>query len=172
MALLITQSVKMNGIYYIGCVALCAASFMMTGCDNRTPVEKANELVSKSSVNLSHFETLDSVMGYKQAFSCRMAANNMQREIDAIEWKHRTEKRLLNADERKRCLELSDEIYKLSIEAAKIEMKAGLEKKPKEFVGYASPMMADSLSNDTIYTIYFDKDVTKIASVERKVLGL
>ena len=170
MAFLIIQSVKMNRIYYIGCVTLCAASFMMAGCDKKTPIEKANELVSKSGMKLSNFEKLDSVMGYQQAFSCRMSENNLQKAFYAILWKQRKEKRMLNADERKECLELADLMYKISLEAAKIELKAALEKKPKEFVGYASPMMADSLSNDTIYTIYFDKDVTKILSVERKVL--
>lgn len=162
----------MNRVYYIGCVALCVASFMMTGCDNRTPVEKANELIVQSGMQFPKFEKLDSVMGYEQAFSCRMAANNLQRTIDAIEWKHRNEKRLLNDSERKECLKLSNEIYKLSVEAARIELEARLGKKPKVFVGYASPMMADSLSNDTIYTIYFDKNVTKVASVERKILDL
>lgn len=162
----------MNRMYYLWGVALWTASFMMTGCDDRTPAEKANELIAQSGMQFPKFEKLDSVMGYEQAFSCRMAANKLQRAIDAIEWKHRSEKRLLNDKERKECLELSNEIYKLSVEAARIELEAGLKKEPKEFVGYSSPMMADSLSNDTIYTIYFDKDVTKVASVERKVLDL
>ncbi len=67
---------------------------------------------------------------------------------------------------------MADEAYKLERQAAEIELEEGLRQTPKEFIGFASPMMADSVSNDTIYTIYFDKDVTKILSIEKKVLGL
>lgn len=162
---------KHNGISVL-CVALSISALMLTGCDNRTPVEKANDLVEKSGLKLAHFNQLDSVMGYQQAHSCRMAANNLYCSIETALWKSRTGKQQLGETGRKECLEMADEAKKLEMQAARIELKEGLSQTPKEFIGYASPMMADSVSNDTIYTIYFDKDVTKILSIKKKALGL
>ena len=162
---------KHNGISVL-CVALSISALMMTGCDNRTPVEKANELVEKSGLKLPRFNQLDSVIGYQQAYSCRMASNNLHNSIETALWKSRTGKQQLGETGRKECLEMADEAQKLEMQAAKIELEEGLRRTPKEFIGYASPMMADSVSNDTIYTVYFDKDVTKILSVKKKVLDI
>lgn len=162
---------KHDGISVL-CVTLSISALMMTGCDNRTPIEKANELVEKSGLKLAHFNQLDSVMGYQQAHSCRMAANNLHNSIETALWKSRTGKQKLGEAGRKECLEMADEAQKLETQAAEIELKEGLRQTPKEFIGFASPMMADSVSNDTIYTIYFDKDVTKILSIKKKVLDL
>ncbi len=155
-------------------IALAASllSCVMTGCDKQTPVEKANELVEKSGLKLPHFNQLDSIIGYQQAYSCRMAANNLHNNIETALWKSRTGKQALGETGRKECLEMADEAAKLERQAAEIELGEGLRQTPKEFIGFASPMIADSVSNDTIYTIYFDKDVTKILSIKKKVLGL
>lgn len=174
-ALCITYSVYKNMKHKsmaVLCIALSLSCLMMTGCDKRTTVEKANELVQKSGLKIAYFEQLDSVMGYQQAHSCRMAAYNLQNSIEATLWKQRSEKRILTEYERKECLEEADEAEKLEIQAAKIELEAHLKGTPKEFIGYASPVIADSVSNDTLYTIYFDEDVTKILSVKKKALGL
>ncbi len=160
---------KKQSIY--GLAIALSLSSVMTSCDKRTPVEKANELVEKAGLKMPHFDKVDSVMGYQQAFSCRMASNNLYNSIETALWKSRMSKQPLSEADRKENVELADQAYNLEKQAVEIEIRERLKQSPQELVGFESPTIADSVSNDTIYTVYFDKDVTKILSIKKTPLS-
>ena len=142
-------------------------TFLFSSCyvDKRPPVDKANELLKQR--NLMNTQQIDSVFDYKDSHSCLMAAYNLQWEADSILLFHQDNKTLLSEAERKEALELGQLVYNLKIRAAKNTLKQELADEEKEFVGF-SVCMADSLTG-SIMTIYFNKDVTKITAIDRKL---
>lgn len=147
--------------------ALMMSVAVIIGCspDRRTPTEKANALLKTR-----HLQTvmgLDSVRGYEDEHRLLMSANNLQWHADSIRLHHLSQKRLITKDEKKTVLEDAHIVYKLKVDAAGQRLQHQLEKKPETFVGY-SVIMGDSVTG-SVMTVYFDKDVTKIESIDRKV---
>lgn len=141
-------------------------SALFAGCsrDNRSPIEKANELLTQRG--LMTVQHLDSVFGYKDAHNCMMAACNLQSKADSILDSHQANKTLLSAEDKKEASELSQTVYNLKVQAASNTLKHELAKDKKEFLGF-SALIADSIKG-TVVNVYFDKDITKIAATERK----
>lgn len=133
-----------------------------TGC-TKTPKEKANELV-KNSYRYSFFgnvEKLDSVFGYKDAFSEDCAAYSMQWWIDST---FEASNGVLTKKQREDIKTNSDIIYKLSVEAATITLKNELSQKPKDFVGYSTTKITPKGK----VTLYFDKGFYNVYGVKVK----
>lgn len=159
----------MNKGIVIRTAAVLWLTYMAAGCDNRTPFEKAQAIVQNSGKQLPPFSRVDSVMGYQQAHSCRMAANNLYSTIDAKLWASRQTHTAMSENERKECIDNADLAYSLEKKAAKIALEEGLKGTSVELVGYATPPV---YANDTTYVIYFDKDMTKIASIKKTTPNL
>lgn len=146
--------------------AVLMIAALLFGCtsNNASPVDRANKLLAKR--NLMTVQHLDSVFGYKDAHSCMMAAHNLQWKADSILEYHQSSHTLLTPDEKKEALELGQTVYNLKMETAKNELRHGLAKDKKVFLGY-SVFIADSVTG-SMMNVYFDKEVTKIAAIERK----
>lgn len=145
-------------------VLMIAALLIGCSSDSGSPVEKANRLLAQR--NLMSAQQLDSVFGYKDTHSCLMAAYNLQWKADSILEAHQASHTLLTPEEKKEALDLGQTVYNLKLDAAKNKLQHELAKDKKEFLGY-SAFMADSVTG-AMMNVFFDKDVTKIAAIERK----
>ena len=148
-------------------IAALIMSAMIYGCssDDRSPVEKANSLLKKR--NLWAVEKVDSVFDYSDTYSCLCAAYNLQWAADSMLLSHQKNGTPFTAKEKKDAIGYSDTAYNLKLKAAKLTLQHDLSKDKKEFVGY-SVLMADSLTG-AIMRVYFDRDVTKISAIDRKI---
>lgn len=143
---------------------LLTIAFLVCGCDDRTPVERANELLKAR-----HFQTvqsLDSVMGYSSVHSQLMAAYNLYWHTDSVLVAHKNSNTPLTRDEREELLADGDIAYKLKLNAAKDRLTRKLNKEPETLQGY-SVVLADSTSG-SVMTVYFDKDIKRIVSIDKK----
>lgn len=148
---------------FLSVLMISAFSF---GCssDSGSPVDKANKLLAQR--NMMSVQRLDSVFDYKDAHSCIMAAHNLQWKADSILDAHQANHTLLTPEEKKEALGLGQTIYNLRVDAANKTLKHRLANDKKEFLGF-SAFMADSVTG-AMMNVFFDKDVTKIAAIERK----
>lgn len=143
-----------------------SASFI-GGCisDNRSYVEKANDLLKQR--NLCSVEKLDSVFEYKDVHSCMCAAHNLQWVADSMLLSHQRNGTQWSAKEKKDAIDYAYSVYNLKKESAKLTLKHDIAQDKKEFVGY-SVLITDSLTG-AIIKVYFDRDVTKISAIDRKI---
>ncbi len=148
--------------YFVALIV--SAAFIICGCDNRSNVEKANALLSAR-----HFQTvqsLDSVMGYNSEHSQLMAAYNLYWRSDSILNARKSSGTPLTSDERQKLLTDGDIAYKLKLNAAKDRFQRQLNKEAETLQGY-SVVLADSTTG-SVMTVYFDKDVKRIVSIDKK----
>lgn len=143
-------------------IILLSLVAIMVGC-SKTPKEKANELVKKS-YRYSFFgnvDKLDSVFGYKEAFSNSCAAYSLNWWIDStLEASNGN----LSKDQREDITSESATAYNLSVNAANITLKNELSQKPKEFVGYST---TKNTSRGKV-TLYFNKNLHNVYGVKGK----
>lgn len=142
-------------------LALCLTTLVLVGCSHpqQDPAQRATELLALKGVSVSHFDSMDSVMDYSEAFSCEMAAHLLLMSIDSILKDH-----IRNGNiyiDKKELMERNETAFHLRQTAAKIRLEKSLSQTPKEFVGY-SILIADSLSDDMI-EVLLEKDMKRAA---------
>lgn len=143
------------------CLGLCVAAVSLSGCSSSSgdPAQRAAELIKAKGVNLPPFSSMDSVMGYPEAFACEMTAIQTEWRADSALTACKA-----NGTVNQNLKELQsygEMVYSLRKGAAEIELREGLKHTPKEFVGYQA-YMADSLSDGMIRVI-MDKDMKQVA---------
>lgn len=148
-------------------LCLCVAAVSLSGCSSSSgdPAERAAELIKSKGVVLPPFSSMDSVMGYPEAFACEMTAIQ-------TEWRADSMLRVCKANgtvaaNKERLLTMGETVYSLKKGASEIEMREGLKRTPKEFVGY-EVLLADSLSDGMIRVI-MDKDMKEVAISKIKI---
>ena len=148
-------------------LSLCAVVVSLSGCSSSSsdPAQRAAELIKAKGVNIPHFSSMDSVMGYPDAFACEMTAADTQWRADSLLRAYTKDGSV--AQHRDDLLTMGDVVLSLRKGAAKTELEAGLKKTPKEFVGY-QVFIADSLSDDMV-RIMMNKEMSKIAIEKIKV---
>lgn len=148
-------------------LSVCAAVVSLSGCSSSSsdPAQRAAELIKAKGVDIPHFSTMDSVMGYPDAFACEMTAADTQWRADSLLRAYTKDGSV--AQHRDDLLTMGDVVFSLKKGAAKTELEAGLKKTPKEFVGY-QVFIADSLSDDMV-RVMMNKEMSKIAIEKIKV---
>ena len=145
------------------CNALCvlATALCLSGCSSSSgdPAQRAAELIRAKGLSVASFASMDSVMGYQDAFDCEMRAlqtewraDSMLRACQANGTVYANKKELLN---------MADAVYSLKAGVAEIVLREGLKRTPKEFVGY-QVLITDSLSGD-IMRVVMNKKMNDIA---------
>ena len=142
--------------------ALCvlAAALCLSGCSSSgDPAQRAAKLIRAKGLSAAAFASMDSVMGYQDAFDCEMRAlqtewraDSMLRACQANGTVYANKKELLN---------MADAVYSLKAGVAEIVLREGLKRTPKEFVGYQA-LITDSLSGD-IMRVVMNKKMNDIA---------
>lgn len=139
------------------CLVACAAAASLTGCSSSSgdPAQRAAELIKAKGLDVPSFSSMDSVMGYPEAFACEMTALDTERRADSL-LQANIKAGTVSANRRE--LETMGEVvFSLKKGAAEIKLREGLARNPKVFVGY-EVLIADSLSNDII-RVMLDKDM-------------
>ena len=146
------------------------------GCSNRTPEQKANELLSNFHLKVGDVSKLDSIVGYKEAFEKRLKADSINLAIDSfvselvktlsalqiMGLEHKVDSLARSA--KSSALAMAQEALRLNNDASSIEFNNGIDNKPKEFLGYRFVSRNDSC----VYEIYFDTHVTQILGYSRQ----
>lgn len=148
-------------------LCLCVAAVSLSGCSSSSgdPAERAAELIKSKGAVLPPFSSMDSVMGYPEAFACEMTA--IQTEWRADSMLRACKANGTVAANKERLLTMGETVYSLKKGASEIEMREGLKRTPKEFVGY-EVLLADSLSDGMIRVI-MDKDMKEVAISKIKI---
>ena len=144
----------MSGVFVVGCSS-----------DNRTPIEKANELLSRRSLPMAF--TLDSVFDYADAYNVKLAGYNLQWHADSVLMYHQQTRTAFELKEKEEALQMAKTAYELKTQAALMTLKHDIAQDRKEFVGF-STTMADSVSG-SLMTIHFDKEVTNISAIDSEL---
>lgn len=148
-------------------LSLFAVVISLSGCSSSSsdPAQRAAELIKAKGVDIPHFSSMDSVMGYPDAFACEMTAIQTEWRADSA-----LKACQANGTVRQNIKELQsygEVVYSLRMGAAKTALEEGLKRTPKEFVGY-EVVIADSLSDDML-RVLMNKEMSEIAIEKIKI---
>lgn len=148
-------------------LSLFAVVISLSGCSSSSsdPAQRAAELIKAKGVDIPHFSSMDSVMGYPDAFACEMTAIQTEWRADSA-----LKACQANGTVRQNIKELQsygEVVYSLRKGAAKTALEEGLKRTPKEFVGY-EVVIADSLSDDML-RVLMNKEMSEIAIEKIKI---
>lgn len=156
-------------------ISIAFIGVMFIACSNKTPEQRANELLSTFPLNVGNVTKLDSVIGYQEAFAMRLKADSIHLAIDsfvservntltALREMGQTEKvdSLARATQSS-AIAMAQEALGLRQDANSMEFNNEVDGKPKDFLGYRYISHNDSCE----YEIYFDPAVNQILGYSR-----
>lgn len=146
-------------------------------CCTKDKVQCANDLLQAYSNNYGSVTELDSVLGYQESFDMLTKAANIRHDADSIvkmqisileDMKHKgmTEEMYKLAEETKAsAINMYNAAYEYDSRANFINFEKKSKGEHQIFLGYKSVNDNDSCT----YTVYFDKDITKIICIDKKL---
>ena len=146
------------------------------GC-TKNNVQRANDLLQKHSSEYGSVTKLDSVFGYQESFDNLQKAAKFKHDADSIlqmkvsSLKEMKRKGMIDAMDRtarmtqKTILNMYNAAYEYDKEAISVDFEKKIKGIPKTFLGYKYISQNDSCT----YVIYYDKDITKILFIDKKL---